>query len=372
MDKFDFLVFIGRFQPFHNGHMHVIRHALTLARNVIVLVGGANRARSPRNPFSFNDRAYGMMQHALNAIEPEAMDGHLVTFLPINDYMYNDTGWITQVQRVVDDAILDLGNAGGFRIHGTKDFKIGLIGHSKDSSSYYLKMFPQWGHVTVPPHRVLNATDIRREYFGPLSSLPAAHICPLPVIEFMQKFIETDAYEWLREENQFYADYKASWRNSPYPPFICCVDAVVVQSGHVLLVERAKHPGKGLLALPGGHVNPDEKFEAAVVRELKEETRISNDAPGMKPGTWQSEIPPAILNSYVANRRLFDDPHRSERGRVVTQATLFRLPDSKTLYKVRGDDDAAHAQWYKLGDVKPERMFEDHAAILSVMAGVDL
>ena len=29
---FDYLVFIGRFEPFHNGHAAVARHALTKAR----------------------------------------------------------------------------------------------------------------------------------------------------------------------------------------------------------------------------------------------------------------------------------------------------------------------------------------------------
>ena len=36
---FDCLVFIGRFQPPHLGHLAIIREALKQARQVIVLVG---------------------------------------------------------------------------------------------------------------------------------------------------------------------------------------------------------------------------------------------------------------------------------------------------------------------------------------------
>jgi cytidyltransferase-like protein len=49
---YDFAVFIGRFQPFHNGHKAVIDHGLTVARHVLVLIGSAGAARRPRNPWS--------------------------------------------------------------------------------------------------------------------------------------------------------------------------------------------------------------------------------------------------------------------------------------------------------------------------------
>jgi bifunctional NMN adenylyltransferase/nudix hydrolase len=41
--KYDYLVFIGRFEPPHIGHIEVIKHALSLAQFVVVLVGSANQ-----------------------------------------------------------------------------------------------------------------------------------------------------------------------------------------------------------------------------------------------------------------------------------------------------------------------------------------
>ena len=54
--KYDYLVFIGRFQPFHNGHKRVIDHALELSKKVIVLVGSVDQPRCTRNPFTFQER----------------------------------------------------------------------------------------------------------------------------------------------------------------------------------------------------------------------------------------------------------------------------------------------------------------------------
>jgi len=55
--KFDYLVFIGRFQPFHHGHAKVIETALENAEHVIVLIGSSNRARDWYNPFTYEERA---------------------------------------------------------------------------------------------------------------------------------------------------------------------------------------------------------------------------------------------------------------------------------------------------------------------------
>ena len=44
--------------------------------------------------------------------------------------------------------------------------------------------------------------------------------------------------------------------------------------GGILLIERAREPGKGLWDIPGGFVDPDESAEQAAAREVLEETGL--------------------------------------------------------------------------------------------------
>ena len=46
-------------------------------------------------------------------------------------------------------------------------------------------------------------------------------------------------------------------------------------AGRLLLVQRANEPGRGLWSLPGGRVEPGEDDEAALVREMAEETGLA-------------------------------------------------------------------------------------------------
>ena len=54
------------------------------------------------------------------------------------------------------------------------------------------------------------------------------------------------------------------------------VSACIWRGGQVLLIQRAKPP-VGIWAFPGGHVEPGERLEAAVARELMEETGMTAD-----------------------------------------------------------------------------------------------
>jgi len=56
---------------------------------------------------------------------------------------------------------------------------------------------------------------------------------------------------------------------------IPCVGGVVINpAGFLLVVKRKNEPARGLWSLPGGRVEQGETAEAAVVREVAEETGI--------------------------------------------------------------------------------------------------
>lgn len=53
------------------------------------------------------------------------------------------------------------------------------------------------------------------------------------------------------------------------------VAGILVSRGRVLLGRRAKDPGRGLWAFPGGHLNFGERLRVGVSREFREETGLT-------------------------------------------------------------------------------------------------
>ena len=343
---FDLLVFIGRFQPFHMEHKRVIETALTKAKHVLVLVGSSGKARTVRNPFTFEERR----EMIFEAFSPQ--DRARMRVRPLRDKTYNDSAWIKQIQDKVMDTAIGLQNP-GVNLHGTG--RVGLIGASKDSSSYYLKLFPQWESVNVPIEYNVNATEIRESFFEDEEVSMAADL-PRNVVEWLEEFSDTPECETLRREYWFVEKYKKAWEAAPYPVKHLTVDAVVEQSGHILLVKRKAEPGKGLWALPGGHLEMDETLQDGVIRELREETGI--------------KVPVPVLKGSVHATHMFDDPYRSNIGRVVTFASYIKLTDDTSLPKVKGADDAEKARWVPISEIAEDKLFDDHYHIIQYFLGL--
>lgn len=339
--EFDLLVFIGRFQPFHNGHKAVIEEGLRRANAVAVVIGSAYEARTLRNPFTYEEREE-MIKTTFNT--------HRITCVPAKDYPYDDGKWIRNIQRQLEITI-----EAEKMIQEKDDIKIGLIGHSKDHTSYYLKIFPDWDHVEVDNVDGIDATDIRNEYleFGKI----IIRKLPTKVSHVLSRLlVENEDISKLREEYMMIKKYKESWKSAPYPPTFVTTDAVVTQSGHVLLVERKHAPGKGLLALPGGFINQNETLLNACIRELREETKL--------------KVPAPVLKGSVKRQHVFDAPNRSARGRTITHAFHMELEPMLKLPKVKGSDDAERAMWIPFADIKSDNMFEDHYHIIDFFCNI--
>ncbi|MCX4162304.1 MULTISPECIES: bifunctional nicotinamide-nucleotide adenylyltransferase/Nudix hydroxylase [Paraburkholderia] len=328
--RFDALVFIGRFQPLHRGHVEVLRRALSLATRVCVLIGSTDRPRTIKDPFSFDERRQ-MITSVLTDSEREC-----VIISPVQDSTYNDSDWVRWVQDAVATELGDASSA-----------KIGLIGHEKDGSSYYLRMFPQWELVEVDASEDISATEVREQLLAERSNSFVSWAVPAPVFEWLEQFRTQPEFAQLKAEAEFIAAYRKAWAAAPYPVTFVTVDALVVHSGHILLVRRRSEPGRGLWALPGGFVNQDERLETACVRELREET-------GLK-------LPEPVIRGSLKDRQVFDHPQRSLRGRTITHAFLFSFPVGD-LPRVKGGDDADKARWVPLNVFARMRnvMFEDH------------
>lgn len=127
-----------------------------------------------------------------------------------------------------------------------------------------------------------------------------------------------------------------------YPRPAVTADCVVVTKEaepKVLLIQRGNEPYKGCWAFPGGFMNMDETTEQCAIRELEEETGLKIDE----------------VKQIGAYSRVDRDP----RGRTITVAYLAFV-DSPV--EVKGQDDAAKAEWFALSNL-PELAF-DHEEIM--------
>lgn len=341
--KYDFLVLIGRFQPFHNAHLEIVKRATALTNHLVIITGSAAQPRTYKNPFTSRERA-AMIRNATAGLSLNISINENV------DTIYNDQAWAVRVQTIVNKAINSSSKGPG-------DFKVGVIGHKKDESSFYLDMFPQWEYVDVEEIEPLSAVNIRDLYFKrSYNSNFIKNVVPETTYDFLQEFRKTEEFEQIVREREFVENYKKQYASLPYPPIFSTADAVVIQSGHVLMIRRRAEPGKGLWALPGGYVNAntDKSVEAAMLRELREETKI--------------KVPEPVLKGNIVRSKVFDAVDRSPRGRIITHAFYIQLPDGE-LPKVKGSDDAEKARWVPIAEVRSEDCFEDHYEILQHFLG---
>lgn len=341
----DVAVVIGRFQPLHLAHLAMLRRALELAPRVLVVIGSACQAPSPRNPFTWQERA-GVLLQAVPPALRERLD-----LVPVPDLWDHDR-WVAQVQALVAR-------------RAPAGARIALVGHRKDASSRYLADFPDWPLIDDGAHGDMGATQLRARLWSapePEAALLAvAADVPPATLDFLRGWVRTPLHARLAAQWRALEAERQQWAVAPYPPVFVTVDAVVEADGHVLLVRRGREPGRGLLALPGGFLDPDESLLQAALRELREETGLV--------------LPPTLVRQALVGVQVFSHPQRSQRGRVITHAHHLRLPGrGGALPPVQAGDDAAQAVWMPLERLHglQDRMHDDHWHILERVLGLGL
>jgi len=322
-------VVIGRFQPFHLGHLALVEHALAVAPRALLVVGSAGAARAVKNPFTEDERI-AMIRASLPPDQRAR-----VCFAAVRDY-YDEVRWAGAVKSAVARETSG---------------PVALVGFRKDDTSSYLGLFPEWREHALPRQAPIDGTELRRQYFGHIGSELAPELAaavPPGARAALVEFRRTPEFERLREELVVLDEGRAKYGNGPF----VTVDAVVTYRESLLLVQRGRAPGKDLWALPGGFLEGSERLLSAAIRELREETCIACTTDE--------------LRSAFRSVAVFDHPQRSQRGRTITHAHHFVLPPSKGHPAVQGADDARGARWVPVSELPrmTRELFEDHFHVI--------
>ncbi|EWG99895.1 NUDIX hydrolase [Halomonas sp. BC04] len=106
---------------------------------------------------------------------------------------------------------------------------------------------------------------------------------------------------------------------------VVAVSAALLHEGRVLMIRRRRAPNAGMLALPGGRVEPGEPLLAAAVRELQEETAI--------------EAEPLHVMTAVEDRQYDDD------GRLLSHYVIVVVRCRWLAGTAVAGDDASEIRW---------------------------
>ena len=113
---------------------------------------------------------------------------------------------------------------------------------------------------------------------------------------------------------------------------------------NVLLIKRKFAPGAGQWAIPGGFVRETESLEEAALRELHEETGLSQ-------------------HSYLEQLYTFGEVKRDPRARVISTAYLALVEISEKI-KLKASDDATEARWFPVNNLPILSFGKAHEEIL--------
>lgn len=307
-------VMSGRFAPPTNADMAELADMFRRCAHVHVVVTGSDRAPSTRMPWSATARE-AMIRAALGPLATRAV------FCHVRDHLYRpdlaDTNACDAVMAQMPD------DGGG--LLGTESLK--------------------------HPAPETEETERLRAAFMREGADAVAGQVPDEVLDILRQYAATPDYVRLHDEQLYIDEYKKSWAAAPWPPIFVTCDTLIQHGHHLLLIKRDGQPGKGLWALPGGFVEPDDTLIQSAVREVAEETRL--------------ELSAAHIAEHLVSSQVFDYPKRSARGRTITHAFHFRFPEGP-LPNVEAADDAAGAHWVSIEDLEAMRdqFFEDHADII--------
>lgn len=169
MNRYKTALFIGRFQPFHYGHLFAIKYALEYTDFLYIGLGSANRSHEKRNPFAAAERILMIK----SVLEKENIDQSRWMIIPIPDVKVHYL-WTKIVRMLVPK------------------FEIVFSNDPLTLRLFSEENFPVM-EVPLTEREKFIATEIRNRI---LEGQPWEHLVPEPVIKIIK---EVDGEERIRK-----------------------------------------------------------------------------------------------------------------------------------------------------------------------------
>lgn len=156
-------IIIGRFQPFHNGHLELVLKALEgNTDKLIIFIGSAQESRTNRNPFTYFERSV-MIRGALQDIDIGLCQR--VSIHPLSDHT-DDSEWLKQLEEELEDY------PNRTFVHVNKDL-------DTEVNNTLVSNLPSTIMKTVESTNIINATDIRARLFPELDFVTIISLVPM-------------------------------------------------------------------------------------------------------------------------------------------------------------------------------------------------
>lgn len=143
--KYEVGLLIGRFQPFHNGHLYLIKESLKQVEKLVIGIGSSN-IRDSDNPFDFETRKK-MIE---TVFEKESLEEKLLKVVPIPD-VHDDDEWLKIV----------LEEAGKFDVNiGQNEWTNGIL----EKAGYKILRLPFYKRYIFEGKKIRSLMQKRREW----------------------------------------------------------------------------------------------------------------------------------------------------------------------------------------------------------------
>ncbi len=221
-------LFIGRFQPFHNGHLSKIESFQEEVDELLIGIGSSQYGYTKENPFTLEER--------IEMIE-NAVIGNC-RIIPIPD-INNFSEWVSHVEKLC------------------KRFDVVYAGNETITK----KLFESKGHKVVNWERDKNGisgTSVRKAIAK----------------EENWKNMVPKSTSNLIDRIDGVKRIKNIFENCKYKNPILAVDGIIKYNENYVLIKRNVAPFKEMFACPGGYVEWGETLKSATIRGVKEETGL--------------------------------------------------------------------------------------------------